>query len=47
MNEHTLRDKNLNEDISKGLGVTNVEMKMKDNHLRWLSHAQRRVFVDR
>ena len=31
---HTLRDRIQNEGIRKGLGVANIEEKMKDNRLR-------------
>ena len=33
---------NLNKDIKKGLGVANIEKKLKDNRSRWFGHVQRR-----
>lgn len=35
MSGHTLRDRNRNENIKKGLKVANIEEKMKENRLRW------------
>ena len=42
MSGHTLRDLIQNEDIKKGLGVENIEEKMKENVLRRFGHVQRR-----
>ena len=41
MSWHTLRDKIRNEDIRKGLGVANIEEKMKENHLRRFGNVHR------
>lgn len=41
MSGHTLRDIIQKEDIKKGLGVENIEQKMKENVLRWFGHEQR------
>ena len=38
---HTLRDRIRHEDIRKGLGVANIEEKIKKNHLRWFGQVQR------
>ena len=42
MSGHTLRNKIRNEDIRKGLELANIKEKMKENHLRWFWHVQRR-----
>ena len=36
----TLRNKIQNEDMTKDLGVVNIEEKMKENSLRWFRHVQ-------
>ena len=41
MSGQTLRDIILNKDRRKGLGVANIEIKMKENHLRWFKNVQR------
>lgn len=37
----TLRDIIQNKDTRKGLEVANIEVKMKENRLRWFTHVQR------
>jgi len=36
------RDKVRNEDIRSKIGVTPIEEKMRENHLRWFDHVRRR-----
>ena len=38
----TRRDKVRNEDILMKIGVTPIEEKMIENHLRWFGHVRRR-----
>lgn len=42
MSKHTLRDRIRYKAIRKGLGVVNIQAKMKDNHLRLFGHVRRR-----
>lgn len=42
MSEHTLMDKIQKKDIRKGLGVSNIKEKIKENCLRWFEDLQRR-----
>jgi hypothetical protein len=39
---HTRRDRVRNDDIRERLGVTLVEVKLMQHHLRWFEHMQRR-----
>jgi hypothetical protein len=39
---HTRRDRVRNDDIRERLGVTSVEEKLVQHHLRWFGHMQRR-----
>ena len=43
---HTLRDRIQNEDIRNDLGFANIEENIKDNHLGWFGHVQRRVISE-
>ena len=37
------RDKVRNEDIRTKIGLTSIEEKMRENHLRWFGHVRRRL----
>jgi hypothetical protein len=39
---HTRRDRVWNDDIRERLGVSSVEEKLVQHHLRWFGHMQRR-----
>jgi hypothetical protein len=42
MYRHIRKDKVRNEIIWKKVGVVSIEVKMRENHLRWFGHIQRR-----
>ena len=39
MSGHTVRDRIQKEDIKKGLGVANIEEKLKGNNLKWFGQV--------